>query len=106
MFYFYSTKRAHTSVDTSCLILHADKRLIILPINVSGSRAWCKLAYGELRDRVGAEFPVYAPSVDVFSGSHLPKGSGLDLERMFEGRPRHGKEIANTREKIGQGGCE
>ena len=55
---------------------------------------------------MGAEFPVYAPSVDVFSGSHLPKGSGLDLERMFEvNRPRHGgKDVANTREKIGQGG--
>ena len=78
----------------------------ILAFNVSGSRAWCKLAYGELRDRVGAEFPVYAPSVDVFSGSHLPKGSGLDLERIFEVRPRHGKDVANTREKIGQGGCE
>ena len=57
---------------------------------------------------MGAEFPVYAPSVDVFSGSHLPKGSGLDLERMFEvNRPRHGgKDVANTREKIGQGGSE
>ena len=54
---------------------------------------------------MGAEFPVYAASVDVFSGSHLPKGSGLDLERMFEARPRHGygKDVANTREKIGQG---
>ena len=62
------------------------------------------MAYGELRDRVGAEFPVYAPSVDVFSGSHLPKGSGLDLERMFEVRPRHGgNDVASTREKIGQG---
>ena len=54
---------------------------------------------------MGAEFPVYAASVDVFSGSHLPKGSGLDLERMFEVRPRggQGKDVANTREKIGQG---
>ena len=77
---------------------------MIHPSFLAGSRAWCRLAYGELRDRVGAEFPVFEPSVDVFSGSHLPKGSGLDLERMFEGR-RHGygKDVANTREKIGQG---
>ena len=34
---------------------------------------------------MGAEFPVYAPSVDVFSGSHLPKGSGLDLETVRGG---------------------
>ena len=59
---------------------------------------------------MGAEFPVYASSVDVFSGSHLPKGSGLDLERMFEVRPvtprmhsNGGRDVANTREKIGQG---
>ena len=64
------------------------------------------MAYGELRDRVGAEFEVFASSVDVFGHDrHLPKGSGLCLKSMFEVRPRPAKDIANTREKIGQGGC-
>jgi hypothetical protein len=52
---------------------------------------------------VGDEFRVYSSSVDVFNGSHFPKGSGLSLDAIFAKRPRPVKSIADTREKIGQG---
>lgn len=60
---------------------------------------WCSLAYWELRQRVGRQYTVFQPNIDIFQ--RLPHGSGMCL-----GSLQHEAEndsVKRTREKIGFG---
>lgn len=55
---------------------------------------------------MGALFPVSSPAVDVFTSEDLPKGSGFDLQRVFqlnEANAAADPKVKSTRTKIGKG---
>ena len=60
---------------------------------------WCKLAYWELRDRVGRLLPVSSSHMHVFQ--ELPHGDGLCL--AVTQPPNATAHLQKTREKIGFG---
>lgn len=68
-------------------------------------REWCRLAYWEMAVRVGPQYPVEIPFVNVFSAS--PRGDGLCLDTLARGAAPTGRpspdNIARTRAKIGLG---
>lgn len=64
---------------------------------------WCKLAYWEMRTRVGRLFPVYKQSVNVFDD--LLHGEGMCLGTLSKQHQTSNDAIRRTREKIGFGLC-
>ncbi|XP_046397985.1 mothers against decapentaplegic homolog 7 [Ischnura elegans] len=68
-----------------------------------GEREWCKLAYWELGTRVGRQFSVELPAVNVFSSRH--RGDGLCLATLAaHHKPVPSAEpVRRTRSKIGLG---
>lgn len=64
-------------------------------------RSWCQLAYWELSSRVGRQFPVLNPSVNVFWS--LPHGDGLSLKTLAQGLHQSTPTVLKAREKIGKG---
>ncbi|XP_059054561.1 mothers against decapentaplegic homolog 6 [Achroia grisella] len=66
---------------------------------------WCRLAYWELTQRVGRQFCVRVPAVDVFGGSALGSGQGgfcLDGLEQRSDAPQV-EQVRKTRAKIGLG---
>lgn len=61
---------------------------------------WCRIAYWELRQRVGRQFTVFEPTVNVFQT--LPHGDGMCLSALQQ--PSECDEsVQRTRAKIGYG---
>lgn len=80
-------------------------RLTLILCSFADRDVWCYLAYWEERNRVGEQFLVSEPSVDVFSStSYLPKSSGFCLETIFDKNPEPSEKVTRIRAKIGQGG--
>ena len=60
---------------------------------------WCKIAYWELRQRVGRQFTVFEPTVNVFH--ELLHGDGMCLGVLQQ--PTECDAVSRTRAKIGYG---
>lgn len=67
----------------------------------NGSGEWCRLAYWELAQRVGNQFPVRVPSISVFENE--PQGNGLCLATLQNAHLTPSDAVLRTRDKIGHG---
>lgn len=71
----------------------------------SGPIGWCQLAYWELAERVGPQFPVRDSIFNIFSEQVL-HGDGLCLTTLAQQRCTQPNEsVLKTRGKIGLGKC-
>ncbi|KAM4663332.1 mothers against decapentaplegic homolog 6-like [Discoglossus pictus] len=88
----------HPNVTTSRFILRG-RQDTTLSRSTYRDGHWCKVAYWELRTRVGRLYNVSEPTVHIFHD--LPKGSGLCLGHL--GSDSRNEAVRRTRGKIGQG---
>ncbi|GJQ81577.1 Dad [Trypoxylus dichotomus] len=65
------------------------------------SRWWCKLAYWEMTKRVGRQFPVEKPFINIFWD--VPYGEGLSVKELSHCCNSCPDEVSKARRKIGLG---
>ncbi|KAK9737557.1 MH2 domain [Popillia japonica] len=65
------------------------------------SRWWCKLAYWEMTKRVGRQFPVEKPFINIFWD--IPYGDGLSVKELSHCCNTCSEEVSRARRKIGLG---